>query len=205
MFVVGLTGGIGSGKTAVSDRFAQQGIEVVDADVVAREVVEPGTQALQQIQRHFGDTILQADGQLDRATLRSLVFSNPDEKSWLEKLLHPLIGAEVFRQLEAAQSRYVLFVSPLLVEAGQTAICDRVVVVDVPEAVQVQRTVARDGNSEEQVRSIMANQSERQRRLDAATDVIENTGTLVQLEESVLKLHRRFLQLAEKTEASTNE
>lgn len=205
MFVVGLTGGIGSGKTAVSDRFAQQGIEVVDADVVAREVVEPGTQALQQIQRHFGDTILQADGQLDRATLRSLVFSNPDEKSWLEKLLHPLIGAEVFRQLEAAQSRYVLFVSPLLVEAGQTAICDRVVVVDVPEAVQVQRTVARDGNSEEQVRSIMANQSERQRRLDAATDVIENTGTLEQLEESVLKLHRRFLQLAEKTEASSNE
>lgn len=197
MFVVGLTGGIGSGKTAVSDRFAARGIDVVDADVVSRQVVEPGTQALQQIQRHFGDDILQADGQLDRARLRQLVFSNSDEKTWLEKLLHPLMGVELFRQLETAASPYVLFVSPLLVEAGQIALCDRVIVVDAPESVQLDRTTQRDNNTPEQVKNIMTAQLSRQQRLKSATDVIDNSGSLEQLDLRVAELHQDFLQLAQ--------
>lgn len=196
MFVVGLTGGIGSGKTAVSDRFATLGITVVDADVVSREVVEPGTEALQQIQSHFGDSVLLADGHLDRAQLRSLIFSQPEQKAWLESLLHPLIGTEVHRQLEAAQSPYVIFVSPLLVESGQRAICNRLIVVDVPEAVQLARTVERDGNSEEQVQSIISSQASRQQRLEAATDVLENSGSLEQLYAAVDALHQVFLQNA---------
>ncbi len=201
MFVVGLTGGIGSGKTAVSDRFAAQGIEIVDADLASRVVVEPGTQALRQIQRHFGDSVLLEDGQLDRAGLRSLVFSDPEQKAWLEKLLHPLIGAEIYRQLEAARSPYVMFVSPLLIEAGQAAICDRIVVVDVPEAVQLERTMQRDQNSEEQVRNIISSQADRRQRLDAATDVIENTGSLQDLDRHVAELHQRFVQLAREHDA----
>ena len=193
MFVVGLTGGIGSGKTAVSDRFAAQGIDVVDADVVSRQVVEPGTQALRQIQRHFGDDILQADGRLDRASLRTLVFSNAEEKAWLEKLLHPLIGVEIFRQLEAARSPYVLFVSPLLVEAGQISLCDRVIVVDAPEAVRLDRTTQRDNNTVAQVKNIMTTQLSRQQRLESATDVIDNSGSLEQLDQRVDELHRAFL------------
>lgn len=196
MYVVGLTGGIGSGKTAVSDRLAAKGITIVDADVVARQVVEPGTQALQQIQRRFGDDILLTDGSLDRAKLRSVVFADAEQKTWLENLLHPQIGAEVWRQLEAAAGPYVLFVSPLLIEAGQHAICQRIVVVDVPEEVQLARTVARDDNAEEQVRAIMASQSPRQQRLDAATDVIENAGSLEDLDSKVDELHGKLLRLA---------
>ena len=197
MFVVGLTGGIGSGKTAVSDRFAAQGIDVVDADVVSRQVVEPGTQALRQIQRHFGDDILQADGRLDRASLRTLVFSNAEEKAWLEKLLHPLIGVEIFRQLEAARSPYVLFVSPLLVEAGQISLCDRVIVVDAPEAVRLDRTTQRDNNTVAQVKNIMTTQLSRQQRLESATDVIDNSGSLEQLDHRVDELHRALLLMTQ--------
>jgi dephospho-CoA kinase len=198
MFVVGLTGGIGSGKTAVSNRFAAQGIDVVDADVVSRQVVEPGTQALRQIQRHFGDDILQADGRLDRASLRALVFSNADEKTWLEKLLHPLMGIEISRRLEAAQSPYVLFVSPLLVEAGQIALCNRVIVVDAPETVRLDRTTLRDNNTVEQVKNIMATQLSRQQRLESATDVINNSGSLEQLDHRVDELHHAFLLMTKK-------
>lgn len=197
MFVVGLTGGIGSGKTAVSDRLKALGIDIVDADVVARQVVEPRTQALLQIQGHFGDDILQPDGQLDRARLRSLIFSNPEEKAWLEKLLHPLIAAEVLRQLEQARSPYVLFVSPLLIEAGQTTFCNRVLVVDAPEASQLDRTTIRDNNSAEQVKSIMDTQLSRQQRLESATDVIDNSDSLQQLDQAVTALHHKFLALAE--------
>ncbi len=197
MFVVGLTGGIGSGKTAVSDRLRALGIDIIDADVVARQVVEPQTQALLQIQGHFGDDILQADGRLDRARLRRIIFSDPAEKAWLEQLLHPLIRAEVSRQLKNAQSPYALFVSPLLIEAGQTAFCDRVLVVDTAEASQLDRTTIRDKNSVEQVRNIMATQLSRQQRLESATDVIDNSGSMQQLDEAVTALHRKFLAMAE--------
>lgn len=196
MFIVGLTGGIGSGKTAVSDLFMQHNIAIVDADVCARVVVEPGRPALEKIRQHFGDDILLADGNLDRAALRERVFTNPEDKSWLETLLHPLIGEEVLLQLQTASSPYVLFVSPLLVESKQNLICDRVIVVDVPEELQIERTSLRDNNDHEQVKRIMASQADRETRLAAASDVIENLHGFDHLEEQVETLHQRFIQLA---------
>lgn len=196
MFVVGLTGGIGSGKSAVSQRFAALGVDVVDADVVARQVVEPGSVALAQIARHFGDEVLRDDGTLDRARLRAIVFADHSQREWLEGLLHPLIGAEIYRQLGKASSPYVLFVSPLLIEARQIDLCNRVLVVDAPESLQVERTMARDDNSAEQVRSIIASQTSREDRLGAADDVIVNDRDLAALNEAVDRLHRQYLELA---------
>ncbi len=199
MFVVGLTGGIGSGKTAASNAFARLGVDIVDADVVAREVVEPGSPALAEITRHFGQSILMADGGLDRAQLRQRIFSQPEEKRWLEALLHPLIAQETQRQLKNARSPYVIYVSPLLVEGGQQALCNRLVVVDVPEALQLSRTMARDSNDRDQVQRILASQADRQTRLAVATDVIDNIGDLAQLEAQVADLHATFTQLAEQS------
>lgn len=202
MFVVGVTGGIGSGKTAVTNAFAARGINIVDADIASRIVVEPGTPALAEIGRHFGGDVLRADGTLDRARLRRIIFSEPEQKRWLEQLLHPLIGAEIRRQIETAKSPYVVFVSPLLIEAGQRQYCDRILVVDVPEDVQLQRTMSRDNNDAEQVKRIIASQASRQQRLERADDVVENTGTLAQLEMTVAKLHEHYLELARQKNAA---
>jgi dephospho-CoA kinase len=197
MFVLGVTGGIGSGKTAVTDAFAALGIDVIDADIAARVVVEPGTPALAEIARHFGAQILLATGALDRAALRTVIFSNPTEKQWLEQLLHPLIGAEIRRRIDVASSPYVVFVSPLLIETNQHKFCDRILVVDVPEDVQLQRTITRDRNDPEQVKRIIAAQASRTQRLARADDVLENTGSLTQLQQRVAELHRQYLQLAQ--------
>lgn len=197
MFVVGVTGGIGSGKTAVTDLFAGFGITVVDADIAARVVVEPGTPALAAIAEHFGTAILQADGGLDRAALRRLIFQEPAQKHWLEGLLHPLIAGEIRRQIDATTSAYTIFASPLLVESSQSSFCHRILVVDVPEEVQLQRTMARDHNDAEQVKRIIASQASRQQRLARADDVVENTGTLEQLRQRVTALHEHYLQLAQ--------
>lgn len=196
MYIVGLTGGIGSGKTAVSDRFAQKGITIVDADLCSRAVVEPGQPALAKIREHFGDTIITGNGELDRAALRSIIFADPERKKWLENLLHPLIAEETFRQLGNAKSDYVILVSPLLVESQQHLICDRVLVVDVPEELQIERTSARDNNDIEQVKRIMQTQAAREARLAQAHDVIENTLGFEHLDESVTNLHQKYLQLA---------
>jgi dephospho-CoA kinase len=196
MFVVGVTGGIGSGKSAATHRFADLGIDIVDADLASRAVVEPGTPALQQITEHFGDTILIPGGALDRAALRKRIFDNEQEKQWLETLLHPLIGKEIRRELESATSRYVIFVSPLLIEAQQDIYCDHVLVIDVPEELQVQRTVSRDNNDEAQVRRIINSQATRQQRLDKADDVIENIGELPELERQIDQLHQKYLVMA---------
>lgn len=195
--VIGVTGGIGSGKSAVTGRFQQHGIEVVDADVAARVVVEPGGPALDAIAAHFGQEILLANGQLDRAALRQKVFADADERRWLEQLTHPLIGQEIRRQLEAATSPYVILASPLLLETSQVELADVVVVVDVPEAIQLERTMARDDNEEAQVRRIMAAQMQRDQRLASADIVIDNTGSLSALDDTVSELHREFLARAE--------
>lgn len=197
MFVVGVTGGIGSGKTAATNCFQALGIEIVDADVASRVVVEPGTDALRQIAEHFGSLILQTDGTLDRAALRKIIFAEPDAKQWLEHLLHPLIGREIHRQLQSAASPYVILVSPLLVEARQNLFCNRILVVDVPEDTQLQRTVIRDNNDPEQVRRIIASQASRAQRLRQADDILENTGSLEQLRTQVEDLHQRYLKLAQ--------
>lgn len=199
MYIVGLTGGIGSGKSAVSDLFAQIGITVVDADIAARIVVEPGTKALDLIAKHFGSSVLQQDGSLSRALLRTKIFNNPTEKQWLENLLHPLIGNEIDRQIHAAKSPYVIFVSPLLIESGQYQRCDRILVIDVSEDIQLRRTMQRDQNEEQQVKRIIASQVSRKERLALADDIIDNSGDVADLRNIVQTLHQQYLQFAKNT------
>ena len=196
MFVVGITGGIGSGKSAVTDHLETLGITVVDSDKVARVVVEPGTPGLAAIAEHFGEDILLADGRLDRAALRKIVFDNPDERKVLEGITHPRIRDEISRQLSEANSPYVVLSSPLLLESGQNTFADYVVVVDVPEEVQLTRTMARDSNSEALVKQIMAAQLDRKTRLSRADTSIMNDGSLDALYERVKKLHEDLLARA---------
>lgn len=200
MYVVGITGGIGSGKSAATERFESLGITVVDADVISRIIVEPGRPALAAIADHFGEDILQSDGTLDRARLRTLVFNSPEERSWLEQLTHPLIGEEIVTQLTAAKSPYVMLSSPLLLETSQAQLTDLVIVVDVPVDVQVQRTMARDDNDEAQVRRIIDAQMPRKDRLARADIVIDNNQSLAALDESINHIHATLLSKAEAKE-----
>ena len=193
MFVVGITGGIGSGKSAVTDHLETLDITVVDADKVARVVVEPGTSGLAAIVEHFGEDILLADGGLDRAALRKIVFDNPDERKVLEGITHPRIRDEIARQLSQASSPYVVLSSPLLLESGQNTCADYVVVVDVPEELQLKRTMARDDNSEALVKQIMAAQLDRQTRLARADTSITNDASLEELCERVEAMHEDLL------------
>lgn len=195
-YVVGITGGIGSGKSAVTDYLEAKGITVVDADKVARVVVEPGTSGLAAIAEHFGKDILLPDGGLNRAELRKVVFDNPDERKILERITHPNIREEIARQLSKATSPYVVLASPLLLESGQNSFANYVVVIDVPESVQLSRTMARDDNSEQLVKSIMAAQLDRKTRLSRADTSISNDCTLEELYIRVDDLHRDLLARA---------
>jgi dephospho-CoA kinase len=194
--VIGITGGIGSGKTAVSDRFQDQGITVVDADIASRVVVEPGRPALAAIAEHFGADALNADGTLNRAELRKRVFADPDERKWLEQLTHPQINQYLRDELAKAESAYAILVSPLLAETGQSRFCQRIIVVDVPVELQVQRTMSRDANDEAQVRAIIAAQASREQRLELADDVIVNDQGLEHIDAEVQRLHQIYLELA---------
>ena len=194
--VIGLTGGIGSGKTAASDYLASKGIRVVDADQVARQVVEPGQPALAAIRDHFGDQVILPDGQLDRRALREIVFSDPQARRQLEAITHPAIGAEILRQLQAADSPYVLLVSPLLLETTQHQMASRILLIDVPEALQLARTSARDEVPESQVRNIIAAQMSRQDKRSRADDIVVNDDSLEQLHEKLDALHQQYLALA---------
>ncbi|MGF2684910.1 dephospho-CoA kinase [Marinobacter sp. DUT-3] len=195
MAVIGLTGGIGSGKSTVARMFGALGVHWVDADDVAREVVEPGTPALARIAEHFGAEILQVDGSLDRARLRTIVFEHPDERAWLEGLLHPVIREELMRQLQPADYAlpYVLLVSPLLLETDQHQLAEKVVVVDVPVEVQLARTMARDDNDQAQVERIIAAQMPRDKRLQKADEVVDNNTMLSDVERQVSELHKKFM------------
>lgn len=195
MLVIGLTGGIGSGKSAASDRFQARGVTVVDADVCAREVVEPGEPALQAIAAHFGAEVLQADGGLDRRRLRDIVFANSAERTWLEQLLHPRIRERIQQHLASAQSPYALLVSPLLFEAKQNSLVDRVLLIDVPEALARQRAAARDGVPESQIEAIMKVQMARDERQTRADDIVLNDSDLETLHQRVDALHERYLAL----------
>jgi dephospho-CoA kinase len=197
VFVVGITGGIGSGKSAVTDHLETLGITVVDADKVARVVVEPGTSGLAAITQHFGHDILLPTGGLDRAALRKIVFDNPSERKVLEGITHPRIRDEIARQLREATSAYVVLSSPLLLESGQSTFADYVVVVDVPEAVQLTRTMSRDDNSEQLVKQIMAAQLDRETRLSRGDTAITNNESLEALHEKVEALHVELLAKAD--------
>jgi len=196
MVTVGLTGGIGSGKSTVARLFGQLGVHHVDADDVARQVVEPGTPALQAIARHFGADILTGDGALDRPKLRRIVFADPEERTWLEALLHPLIRRELLRQLvpEDYTLPYVLLVSPLLLETDQHKLAEHIIVVDVPVETQIERTMARDGNTREQVERIIAAQMPREERRRRADSVIDNNRPLAEVSRQVRELHQKFLE-----------
>lgn len=194
-WILGLTGGIGSGKSAVAEQFASLGVHAVDADQAARWVVEPGRPALRQIAQHFGDGVLLPTGELNRAALRERIFADPAERQWLERLLHPLIRSEIADHLARADSPYAIMVSPLLIESGQYRTVDRVLVVDVPEVLQIARTVARDQASEEQVRAILKVQAAREERLRHADDVLVNDRDLSWLRSEVERLHHFYLQL----------
>ena len=194
-WVLGLTGGIGSGKSAAADAFVALGIEAIDADHAARWVVAPGRPALEHIVDRFGDDVLQADGQLNRAALREHIFAEPEQRQWLEGLLHPLIRAEIKQFLAAAQSPYAILVSPLLIESGQHQIVQRVLVVDVPAEVQLTRALQRDQVSEAQLRAIMQVQLKRDERLQYADDVLCNVADKAALQQEVARLHDYYLTL----------
>lgn len=218
MLCVGLTGGIASGKTSVTQEFARLGAQIIDADLVAREVITPGTHAARQISEHFGRAIINSDGQLDRAKLRHIIFTDPDEKAWLESLIHPLVRAEIARQLQGEINEdpqahnqgdpkerdrkipntiaYRILVSPLLFETRQDLLVDRTLVIDVPETLQKERAMARDNNSADLISAIMANQLKREQRLSRADDVIDNSGDFAQTQTAIHKLHLYYQQLA---------
>lgn len=193
--IVGLTGGIGSGKSTVAAAFRQLGITCVDADQIAREVVKPGTPALQQITAHFGGTILHSDNSLNRAALRKIVFGNPAEKNWLESLLHPLIRKTILDRLKSADSPYVILESPLLLETDQHQLCAKIIVVDVPQTVQIERASARDENSSAQIQQIIDAQMPRSERLQRADFVFDNTQALDSIALRVEELHGTLLKL----------
>ena len=197
MYVVGLTGGIGSGKTAASDYLHSLGIDVVDADVVARDVVAIGQPALAQIAQHFGTAVLLADGSLNRSALRTIVFNNADERKVLETITHPAIRQEILQQLTASVSPYTLLVSPLLFESGQYQFAHRNLVIDASEDLQRQRAALRDGVSSEQINNIMAAQLTRAERNRRADDIVINHGDLADLYQQLYAVHQQYLQLSQ--------
>jgi dephospho-CoA kinase len=199
-FIVGLTGGIGSGKTTVSDMFKQHGITIVDADLVAREVVAPESTGLLAIVSHFGERVLQTDGQLDRARLRQEIFDQPEQREWLNNLLHPMIRQMMFTQIEHAQSAYVILVAPLLFENELDKLVNSTLVVDISPQLQVSRTSSRDNVEPEQVQKIIASQISRELRLEKANKIIENTGDFDYLRQTVANLHQEYLRQARVTQ-----
>lgn len=193
--IVGITGGIGSGKTAATDRFIKLGVDVVDADLMSREVVKPGTRALIAIADHYGaERVLLPDGSLNRRALREIVFADASQKKWLENLLHPLIREEIVQRLQRCKPPYCLLSSPLLLETDQHKLCDRVLLIDAPETLQLSRTSARDNTSEDAVKTIMASQFSREQRLAAADDIIVNDADLAALYTAVDRQHQLYLE-----------
>ncbi|KII78548.1 dephospho-CoA kinase [Vibrio renipiscarius] len=195
-FVVGLTGGIASGKTTVANLFHDHfQIEIVDADIIAREVVEPGSEGLRQILSRYGDELLTHDGVLNRPRLREIIFAQPEEKQWLDALLHPLIRLRMTQQLKQVTSPYALLVIPLMVENNLQTLADHILVVDVDESTQIERTMNRDGVSENQAKSILKSQASREARLAIANDVITNHTKNQQLLYQITKLHKKYLEM----------
>jgi dephospho-CoA kinase len=197
VLVIGLTGGIGCGKSAVADLFAEQGISIIDTDQIARQFTTVGEPALAAITNEFGMDFLLPDGELDRSRLRHLIFSAPEAKKKLEAILHPMIRDEVRRRLALAQSPYAIVAIPLLLETGAyREMVQRVLVVDCSEAQQVERVIARNGLDEAEVRAIMAHQLALQERLRQADDIVDNHGSRSALRSQVEHLHQRYIKLA---------
>ena len=202
MLVVGITGGIGSGKSTAADRFGELGVPVIDADVVAREVVEPGQPACNQVIETFGEEVANEDGGLKRAKLRQIVFADAVKKAELENILHPIIHAEILQQLSQLTATYAIVVIPLLAESKRQYPLDRILVVDIPPELQLDRVSVRDQQSAEQIQRIIDLQASRQERLAIADDVISNAGTTEDLLKSVDELHKKYLKIAQSPDRS---
>lgn len=195
--IVALTGGIASGKTTVAKWIAQQGIECIDTDVIARQIVEPGQEALTAICQHFGQQMLTEDGHLNRRKLRDYIFNNPEQRHWLENCMHPRIKAQIQAQLLSSTTPYTLLIVPLLIESGLDQLANRILVVDIDPQQQLKRICQRDKVTIEQAKQIVASQSSRQERLAIADDIIYNDGSLDELKQKTIVLHRQYLQLAQ--------
>ncbi len=196
MLKIGLTGGIGSGKSTVAKYFAELGVAIIDADKIARELVAKDTHTLTKIVKHFGSKILTGRGELDRTYLRKLIFSNPKQKQWLEKLLHPLIFHFMVNQLQQIKSPYCILVIPLLLETQQEKLVDRILVVDAPQEQQINRTMKKNKMSEKEVKAIIVTQANREQRLASADDIIYNDNSLTKLKQQVQQLHQKYLILS---------
>lgn len=203
MLTIGLTGGIASGKSLVAKRFVELGASLVDTDVIAREVVAPGEPGLAAIRKVFGPSVLDESGNLDRAAMRDLVFHDAAKRKTLENLLHPRIRARMLEQIASSTGPYTLVAVPLLIESGFAPLFDRVLVVDCPEEAQVARLMRRDGVTEQDAAAMLAAQTSRKARIDAADDVIDNSGTLDATYEQVEALHRRYLEIAQENGAAS--
>ena len=199
MLVIGLTGGIGSGKSTVAEMFESLGVPIIDMDRIARQIVEPGQPALTQIKQAFGEKIVAASGQLNRQQLSKIIFDSAEKRHQLEAILHPLIRQETARQLAELKAPYCIVVIPLLLESEQRSLVDRVLVVDVPESLQISRTMQRDGISAAQVRKILAAQVGRDSRLNAADDVIDNSAAMEDIRHRVDELDQQYRALSENT------
>lgn len=197
VLVIGVTGGIGSGKTTVANLFSSLGVPVIDADELARQVVAPGQPAYEEILQHFGTTILSKSGELDRRRLRERIFSDSAKRDRLEAIVHPRVYAQMKHLLDCLETPYAIVVVPLLIESGARELVDRVLVVDSPEELQIERTHRRDGTTRAAVKKILAAQLDRSARLSAADDVIENDASLEALAKVVSRLHRQYLSEAE--------
>ncbi|MCV2402893.1 dephospho-CoA kinase [Marinomonas sp. C2222] len=193
--VIGLAGGIGSGKSTITSFFHKLGVQSVDADDIARLVVEPGSYCLHKIVQRYGEGALLPNGELDRATLRNIIFNEPSEKTWLESLTHPVIREEIAKQLSNATSSYVLLVHPLLFETKQNTQCQLVIAIDVPEHIQVDRVVKRDTSDAEMAKKIINTQLNNQERLKMADLVFENSGNLDDMSDRVLTMHNKIIEL----------
>ena len=195
-FVLGVTGGIGSGKTAATDRFATHGIKVVDADEIARKVVDKHSPALNAIVEHFGPSILQRNGELNRTQLREIIFSQAKEKEWLENLLHPLIRKTIKKELQQSpnSAKYAILSAPLLLEGELHSLTDRVLIIDCEETTQLTRASQRDNTKEEAIKKIMQQQLSRSERIAKADDIINNDGSLNELHQAVDNYHLQLLK-----------
>ncbi len=198
MFTVGLTGGIGSGKTTIARFFLDHNIEVINADQVARKVVEPGTAALLRIKKRFGSEILINEETLNRPLLREKIFKDSNQRIWLESLLHPLIEEKITQLIESAVSQYVILESPLLLETKQHKLVNRILVVDVSPEIQLERAISRDGGSEATIKAIMNSQISRNDRISLADDIINNEQNFQSVQSRLIKFHQNYLNLAKK-------
>ncbi|MGP1947304.1 MAG: dephospho-CoA kinase [Arsenophonus sp. NC-PG7-MAG3] len=198
-YIIGLTGGIGSGKSTVSDKFASLGVPIIDVDIISRQIVMPNTYPLNMIRQYFGSIILNNDGSLNRTKLRKKIFSNSKEKNWLNNLLHPLIHQETQRQLTLVNYPYVVWVIPLLIENNLEHLANRVLIIDATPEEQIARIIKRDRINQQEAKNILSNQVSQRKRLQKANDIINNHDNNLTLNKTIAKLHQKYLQLAMNT------